>query len=97
MDLLDSEIFENKTELTTSNFSIGGANFNEIHSMFWHVIKNNNLVKRVYFGLNASILNYNILNRTEEKLDLVKNPLIFLTSRSNIKVVFFGKKYFITK
>lgn len=89
MDLLDSKIFESKTELTTSNFSIGGANFNEIHSMFWHVIKNNNLVKRVYFGLNSSLLNYNILNRTDEKLDLVKNPLIFFTSRSNIKASFF--------
>tara|TARA_B100001175_G_C19513788_1_gene645729 strand:- start:896 stop:1798 length:903 start_codon:yes stop_codon:yes gene_type:complete len=97
MDLLNPEIFQNKTKLTSSNFSIGGANFDEIYSMFWHIIKNNNRAKRIYIGLNSNLLTTNSFNRVDEKLLLTKNPIIFLISKSNLKASFYLLKNILYK
>lgn len=76
------------------NLSMGGANIDEIFSMFWSSI---NIIKpkEVYLGINWDIFSSEInksLNRVEEAEELNANPLKYTFSKSVLKSVLFYLK-----
>lgn len=79
--------FENSDTLyNVSNFAFGGASFNEIMMMSWHILKHNDSIKSLVMGLNFNhfgVKNYSPL--MEETLNLIDSPIRFFTSKHQIK------------
>jgi hypothetical protein len=89
MSGINKEKVKEESGLDFYDFAYGGGTLQEIIDTFWYANSKIRL-KNVYIGINFNLYNaFNVRNRVQGAIDVVHNPLLYLSNRNTTEAAYY--------